>query len=169
MSCEISLLRGEITIVDPDDYELLSSYRWVLHRRPDGYVRVIRHEYGRTGQTIYMAREIMQHHLGRPLGKGEFVDHINGDTLDNRKANLRLATRQQNAFNVRANRSNNSSGYKGVTYFKSRNKWVAQITHNYKHITIGYYDTPEQARDAYNEKAVALFGEFARKNTVDSL
>ena len=91
------------------------------------------------------------------------VDHINGNKLDNRKENLRLATNQQNQHNV-GKRKNNTSGYKGVSWYRKRKKWKAAIKHNKKSIHLGYYDTPEEASRAYDKAAVEFFGEFAHLN-----
>jgi hypothetical protein len=73
------------------------------------------------------------------------VDHINGDRADNRKTNLRLATRSQNAHNTRKVRSTNTSGYPGVYYCAAKRKWGAYITKNYNRIHGGFYDLKEDA------------------------
>ena len=96
------------------------------------------------------------------------VDHINGNTLDNRKENLRLCTNQQNAMH-RGKTKNNKSGYKGVRYMKKKKgminehskPWQAQIYLNQKQIYLGCYKTPEEAARAYDKKAIELFGEYA--------
>ena len=83
------------------------------------------------------------------------VDHINGDKTDNRFANLREATVSQNGMN-RPKQSNNKSGYKGVCWEASRNKWKAQIKSRF----IGYYDTAEEAFKSYTKEAERIFGEY---------
>lgn len=98
--------------------------------------------------------------LGRKLAKGEFPDHINGNGLDNRRENLRLATRSQNSIN-RGKQSNNKSGYKGVSWNKRDKRWTAQITINKHIINLGGFDTPEQAYEAYKEAAKQYHGTFA--------
>jgi hypothetical protein len=80
------------------------------------------------------------------------IDHINGNKLDNRIANLRKATNKQNACNQKA--------VKGYHFNKRRRKWIAGIGCNYKNITIGYFDTEEQARQAYLRAKEKLHGEF---------
>lgn len=94
--------------------------------------------------------------------KGQFVDHINGNTLDNRVSNLRLCTQQQNTFNG-ASRGG-SSQYKGVTWDRRLKKWAAQLTHNGKRHYLGLFIEEEDAAAAYDAKALALYGEYARLN-----
>jgi hypothetical protein len=89
------------------------------------------------------------------------VDHINCNPLDNSFVNLRLATNAQNACN-RGKPSTNSSGYKGVTWKKLKNKWSAQIMINCKKKNLGYFNTPEEAHAAYCKAAKELHGDFAR-------
>jgi len=89
------------------------------------------------------------------------VDHINGDKLDNRICNLRLATRAQNMQN-RGNRRSNSTGYKGVTFSKSRQKFIAQIVANGRYYRLGQFATAEAAHEAYKSAALKLHGDFAR-------
>lgn len=87
------------------------------------------------------------------------IDHINRNGCDNRIANLRLATKTQNMGNRKRN-ANNSSGYKGV--YKHRNKWAACIRQNGKTISLGTFNTPQEAHAAYVAAAKKIFGEFAR-------
>jgi hypothetical protein len=87
------------------------------------------------------------------------VDHINNDKLDNNIANLRWVTLQENQMNRKLS-SNNTSNYKGVTFHKQRNKWVAQIMINGKNKNLGYFDNIEDAVNARVKKAEELFGEY---------
>lgn len=89
------------------------------------------------------------------------VDHVNGDGLNNLPHNVRSATQSQNCHNAGI-RSNNTSGFKGVTFYKSRNNWMAQIWVNGKRKGLGYFITPEEAHEAYCQAAKDLHGEFAR-------
>lgn len=97
------------------------------------------------------------------LATDKCVDHINMNPSDNRKHNLRPATRAQNKGNLKKY-SNNTSGYKGVV--KNRKRWVAQIQVGGVNKYLGIFDTREQAAIAYNEAAVKFFGEFAKLNEV---
>jgi hypothetical protein len=90
-----------------------------------------------------------------------FVDHIDGDKLNNRIENLRLATRSQNQHNCKK-QSNNTSGVKGIGWNKQRKKWRARITINGKSIWLGYYNTIEEAEAAITAARNNLHGEFAR-------
>ena len=96
---------------------------------------------------------------------GQFVDHVNGDGLDNRKTNLRFGTRAQNAQNMAATEGK-SSAFKGVSWDKRVGKWRAYIKPpDGKRVTIGYFDDDRLAASAYDKAALELFGAFARTNT----
>lgn len=88
----------------------------------------------------------------------KYVDHINGDKLDNRLANLRACSMRQNSGNSRLS-STNKSGYKGVCWHRAMKKWHAQIKGRG---SLGFFDTPQEAHEAYKAAAVQVFGEFAR-------
>lgn len=107
------------------------------------------------------------HRLAWAIHHGEWpagcIDHINGDPHDNRLANLRVCSQQQNSFNARL-RSDNTSGIKGVYYRKDRGRWAAQIHHNGKKKSLGCYPTAELAAAAYDKAAKETFGEFASPN-----
>ena len=94
--------------------------------------------------------------------KGQIIDHINGNRLDNRMANLRVVNRQQNAFNT-GMRSDNTSGHIGVSWSKAKSKWVAQIQINGKSIYLGRYSLIEDAIAAREAAEVKYFGEYRRK------
>ena len=95
----------------------------------------------------------------------EQIDHINGNKLDNKWNNLRLASRSQNKINSGIMRTN-KSGYKGVFWREDISKWKASIGKDQKRIFIGHYNTKEEAAFAYNKSALKLFGDFAYLNEV---
>jgi hypothetical protein len=89
------------------------------------------------------------------------IDHIDGNGVNNRWVNLRLANRSLNGAN-RGKNKNNTSGFKGVTWNRRSNKWRAQIWHRGKNHVLGAFDDPKAAHVAYCEAARAFFGEYAR-------
>ena len=92
---------------------------------------------------------------------GYQIDHINGNTLDNRLENLRIVTRAQNQWNSKISK-NNKCGYKGVCWAKSKNKYKAEIMKHGKKYFLEHFDCPKEAHEAYKLKAVELHGEYAR-------
>ena len=90
------------------------------------------------------------------------VDHINHNTLDNRKENLRICTKKQNERNIKL-RSNNVSGYTGVGFHKETNKWRAYIQKDNKLITLGLFKNKKDAIKARKEAEKKYFGEFRNK------
>jgi hypothetical protein len=109
--------------------------------------------------TLSLHRFIMGLEHGDPMT----VDHINGDPLDNRDCNLRLATRTQQTYTQRR-RGNTKYGYKGVVYLKRDNKWEARIKINKVPTYLGQFDNPEEAHEAYIAKAREIHGEFFRED-----
>ncbi len=111
---------------------------------------------------LYLAHRLAWFWMTGKWPKNE-IDHINGVGVDNRWCNLREATRSQNmANNVKI--KNNTSGYRGVSWHKNRNKYIANIRINNRLEYLGYYATPEKAAEAYNKAATEYFGKFARLN-----
>lgn len=149
---EIELSSGQTALVDDEDFELLSKHRWYLTKKGYAYRS---HRANGQPRTMRMHRQI----LGAPPDKQ--VDHINGNRLDNRKANLRLVTSQQNRMNSKK-RANSRSGLKGVIWDATHSRWLAAVTLNGNRYNLGVFPTPEAAHEAYKAKAKELFGEFAR-------
>ena len=85
------------------------------------------------------------------------VDHINGNSLDNRRLNLRIVKQQQNIRNRGGAQSNSKSGIRGVYWHKQRNKWASTIRHNGKNISLGLYDDIEEARKVRLKKEFELW------------
>ena len=152
MSKEIILTQGKVAIVDDDDFEWLSKFKWHFKR----YAARTNRENGKQ-INILMHREILN-----PPENYE-IDHINGDKLDNRKTNLRICSHSQNEQNCPV-RKNNRSGFKGVTWHKKAKKWGARICINGKKRRFGLHNSPEEAANAYDKAARKYFGEFARTN-----
>lgn len=149
----IKLTKGARAIVDPEDYNRLSQYKWYLSS--SGYaVRTVYKDDGiRWMGKMPMHREIM----GNPP-YGVYVDHINHNRLDNRRSNLRLCTPQENSLNRSLNR-NNTLGFRGVyrDHRKIKRPYFAQIVRDGKKKTIGSFTTPEEAYAAYLDAATAWF------------
>jgi HNH endonuclease/AP2 domain len=93
----------------------------------------------------------------------EQIDHIDGDRSNNLLSNLREANNAQNNRNTKL-RSTNTSGFKGVSFYKSANRYIAKITVNYQSIHLGCFKTPEEAHDVYKQAALKLHGDFAKFN-----
>jgi hypothetical protein len=144
--------------VDPQDLEWCRSRPW--HLGDTGYAKCYS---GRAGGTpLRMHRLIMQRMLGRQLTSVELVDHINGDKLDNRRSNLRLATKSQNGMNRR--KVYGTSKYLGVHYEKSNNYYMSYISLDGTRWYCGYLKTEDEAAWLRDQWAIALHGEFARLN-----
>ena len=153
-----SQIRG-YALVDDDVFDRLKRYKWSIDKA--GYA--IR-QWGTHFRVrrILMAREI----LGILEKKDLFTDHINGDRLDNRCENLRIATRLENNRNQTILRKNNSTGFKGVYLDKRRKKFEAYVTINKKHKCLGYFKTPKEAANVYNKAAERFYGNFACLNKI---
>lgn len=148
-------------LVDAEDVERLGAMRWSPIKFGGAYYAVTRKGTSPGGLvSTFMHRLIMD---AQP---DELIDHANGDGLDNRKANLRRCTRSQNAANALSHR-NSSSRFKGVSWAKSKKRWQATITVDYRSIFLGRYVIEEDAARAYDDAAVRYFGEFARLNLSD--
>lgn len=155
----IKLTQNQETVVDDDLFEYLSKFSWSAryNKCTHSYYALSNEKINNRWRTILMHRVIFQ------APKGVEVDHKNGDTLCNLKSNLRLATRKQNSQNRKIG-NGNTSGYKGVTWYKSSKKWRSQIQINGKKVSLGYFDDIIDAAKAYDICAKTHFGEFARLN-----
>ena len=150
--------RSGLTILyDEIDSELISKHSWyVTTYKHTSYA--YRHVYLGSGKrrNIRLHREIMG-----VLDDKFIVDHINGNGLDNRRANLRVCTKQQN--NRNKSKNINSIGPKCVEFLKQckHKKYRAYITIDNKRVHIGRFETAEEAQAAYNKKSLEVFGEFS--------
>lgn len=152
---KIRLTKGQYAIVDDEDYCWLNQWKWYCAH---GYaVRTI-YDFGKPYQ-------LRMHRLLIDIPRGRDTDHINGNPLDNRRCNLRSATRSQNVSNAFSLKQNNS-GYKGVSWKKANKKWCAQIRFNNKVYHIGLFVKIEDAAKAYNETAEKFFGQYAYLNDI---
>lgn len=148
----IQLTKGMHAIVDCDDYDAVVVSKWNYSSR--GYAKA---KY--QGKTIHMHRLVMR------ATDRQHVDHANCNKLDNRKSNLRLCTKAQNAMNT-GKSYGRSSRYKGVTYHKATRTWQAQIKVGGKNIYLGVFLNEDDAGVAYNVAALQHFREFSRLNYI---
>lgn len=159
---EVPLTKGQVALVDREDYERIASLSWyaVMDKCTKTFyaIKDVPGSSAYSGRT-YMHRMIM----GDPAGI--LIDHRDpSQTLDNRKSNLREASKQQNQCNQRI-RSDNTSGFRGLRYHRGRMKpWNVRVNLNGKSTSHGYYEDKIFAAKVYDRVARELHGEFARLN-----
>jgi len=161
---EIKLTQGKVALVDDEDFEYINQWKWSLKRdRKTSYAHRATWPDGWKGRCVsYTLHRVILEFNGVDL-TNRFVDHINGNGLDNRKSNLRLAN-DRNSSQNRSRRSNAESPYKGM--WRDGNRWRAAIGVNGKRVNLGTFSTVEEAAKAYNDAAIEYFGEFARLNKI---
>ena len=160
---QIPLTQGYVTIVDEDDYHWLIRFKWCTGKARTK-MPIARRAAKRGEGMGSKFKEIMMHRLIMGDPEGYQIDHINGDTLDNRKVNLRICTRTQNMVNQK-NRSSNKTGFKGVSANKQIGGFDSFISGpGHKQRNLGHFKTAEEAALAYDSSARAMHGNFARFN-----
>lgn len=153
----IKLTQMKFALVDDEDFALVNKQKWFAWKSGT-------HWYARANLPRNNGRRsaLLMHRLILGVREPKIeCDHINGDGLNNQKYNLRLCDKSGNGCNRGANK-NNTSGFKGVVWDNSANKWRARIGLHRKVKHLGLFDTPEEAHAAYCKAAHELHGEFAR-------
>lgn len=151
----IDLTQGQKALVDDEDFEWLSQWKWSAAKQGSDKWRAMR-----TVKNGSRQRVIRMHRLIMNAKTGQTVDHINGNPLDNRRANLRFATQQQQMINRRGWVSRpKTSRYKGVYWQKDINRWRSRFREKY----LGTFTNEEDAARAYDAEA-HKFSPFARLN-----
>lgn len=146
----IPLTRGLHAMVDDEDFDMLNLVKWSTHG-------------GKGKFYAYSRKAGFMHRYLKPVKAPYQIDHIDGNSLNNQRSNLRICTRQQNQFN-RTKKKNCGSKYKGVSWHPDRKYWVSVINLNGKRTHLGVFEDEIEAAKAYDQKAKELFGEFAKPN-----
>jgi hypothetical protein len=152
---EIPLTQGKVALVDDADYDALMAFKWRALKWSSGV------------DQWYALRSVRKRNVYMHVHLTAYVrtDHIDGNGLNNQRANLREATNQQNSFNRRSETGH--SPFKGVySYPHDPSRWCAYIGLDGRKQYLGIFDTKEEAALAYNQAATKLFGEFAHLNDV---
>lgn len=160
---QIPLTKDMVALVDDSDFDWLSASKWHAHKdsnTQNEYYAMRKHPEKNSTQAM--------HRVILGLTDPEInVDHINGNRLDNQRHNLRICSHAENMRNMKLN-SKNTSGFKGVVFRKDSGLWRARITFNGKRITLGHFNTAEEAAHAYNEACIKYHRDFARPNTISN-
>lgn len=150
---EVEISKGHRALIDEEDYYKVVKYKWYFSK---GYACTTVRDNKK--HNIRMHNLIMNFD---PNNSDKIVDHIDGNTLNNQKSNLRIATKKQNSTN-KSKCKNCKSGFKGVDFIIG--KFRASLSDNRNHIHLGLFSTAEEAAEAYDKAALFLWGEFARLN-----
>lgn len=161
MTKEIKLTQGRVALVDDDDYEYLSQWKWFLSSSNSRAYAVRKSRIQEV--ELEPHSHVFMHKILLKCPNNAVVDHKDGNKLNNQKHNLRICTHKQNARNSTKPISN-KSGYKGVFYYESRNKYHSRIKVNGRSIHLGYFTDATLAARAYDNAAKKYFGDFARLN-----
>lgn len=152
----INLTKGHKAIVNDSDYDFLNQWKWHFDGR-----------YAARTQWNKVLKKDKKIYMHKLLLKCSRVDHKDGNKLNNQRNNLRSVTSSQNNMNQKPQKRKKHSKYKGVSFDKSRNKWIAYCKKDGVLINLGRFTHEKEAAQAYNLKAVELFGEYAYLNEVD--
>ncbi len=140
-------------LIDDEDYEAVRQLRLQVTERQ--YVKYCAPgDHRRTPRRYYLHHFILGNHPGKD------IDHINGNRLDNRRENLRVASRHLNTVNYHRHNSRNTSGVRGVHWDAQREKWVVQLCVNYRRVKLGYFATIEEATIARQQGELKYFGQL---------
>ena len=156
---EFYLGGGVFAICDWKDYETVKNFKWNTSSRQSRTQWVWAHD---PKNADINRRKVAMHNLIMCPPEGLYVDHINGNGLDNRRSNLRIVTKQQNTFN--SAHKGGTSKYKGVCLEKESGMWKAYITKDGKKKSIGRFALEDDAARAYDKEAISLFREHAKLN-----
>lgn len=149
--------------VDDDDFEIVSAHRWFFQPKgTHGYAGRSIQENGKQ-RTELMHRVLMR----KSLVEGMVVDHIDGNGLNNQRANLRVCTPAENSRNRLSGGS--TSAFNGVSFVKKTGKWQVMVQPDYDQICLGFYESEQVAAGVYNSGAKRLYLDFARLNVVHPL
>lgn len=159
----IELTQQQITLVSDEDFEWLSTIKWNAEFKSDyadGGKFMARGSL--KGKSVYVHRLVMAEVMKRPLLRTEWVDHIDGEPLNNQRENLRIVTPSQSSRN-RKIKCANATGYMGVRFHRGPVMWSAVIKIDGKRHKLGMFDTRIQASEAYQKAVEELFSEYTRK------
>jgi len=151
----VPLTKGHVAVIDAADVPQVEKFLWCAHVCRHAVYALRGYEVKGKTKLVMMHREL----IGAPHGR--LVDHVDGNGLNNRRANLRLASNSENTRNSKK-RIDNKSGYKGVCWDELQRKWRASIRLNGRQTYLGLYASPQEAHNAYREAATREYGEFAR-------
>jgi len=152
MAKKVPLGNNQFAIVDDDDFEFVSRYKWHLQPYP-------------TGDGGYAVAKMRMHRLIMNAPPDMVVDHINGDPLDNRRCNLRICTNAQNQQNTGSR--GGSSRHKGVSFNKKSGKWLGAFLFEGRRYYCGLWNNEDDAARAVDKKRGEVCGTFASKNLYD--
>lgn len=146
--------RGSAFVVDADDALALLERRWHSLSKRDYLFANVTLSCGKH-TTLYLHRMLMG------AGRGQIVDHVDGNPRNNTRRNLRLCTQRDNARNARR-KSNSSATLKGVSFVARTGRWRAGIRVDGRNVHLGYFMAESEAHEAYCRAAAEAYGEFAR-------